>query len=1161
MSTELLHITSTHTPSESSSDGVILPAMEGGARQQHKSNSNSSRSSSGLVQAITSPRELHSVLEGEGSRPVSTASSSASASASLKAPLHFHPHHQQQAHLNSDEERQLPVRQSSTSSYTSNPQGSPLPSPTFPSNTSSSRPSSLVRGSTGGPQRSSYIASSRPPFSSTAGGNRSSSSSLASQGGTLNNNHTASSPASPSGSTHRHSHSYTSSISMLNGSSSSSNSNSNPYTRVGQRQRSGTNGSLTAPSMPAVKSSSSNSSLVGLEPGWEIVDGSQSTHRQQLPPLQHTNSSASSSTSTTPYSPGALSSTRPPLPLHTYSSTSTAGTTSAGYHSSYTNTATTASPGTMHSSSRSRPPSQSYTSQIIPTNLHSSSSSSSASLLTDPATQVAAELAASSLNHNEYYQPYSSYSNTPMPSSMHPQYGNQPPSSTTTHWSGSALTSSPPTSGYPSNTASSNNSSLYNSNPLPALPNSSTPSASSSSTSIGNANTSNKLSKSRDRRSTSLTKHQHQFQQQLHTSPLPNGSPSTGPLYPGAYDSNSTSPFSPPSLFPGSHASTSTTPQIPYYSPALPQNLQPVTTTTPLGSAFKEKETKLSNSGMRKKSVGGGGGGSGVFNSNKDKDGGGDGDDSSKSTIKTVFGGLADFFSNQKKMEISTPYDPVHLTHVGFNVDTGEFTGLPKEWQQLLQDSGISKQEQLAHPQAVVDIVAFYQESTKKETVKPGAEDDDVWEKFGGTSNHQQYGNSVNKGEPLGYAAHLTQPVSLYVYMSLFEPFLECLLNTLLLPLQRSAPVPPMNASYTSPPPFRKAPGPPPPPPSGVQHARSVPSSPAGPGAPPHMNNGTMQHQLPPVPVQPSRQELSRSLSARQPSREYIPQHVLDRSQSQRRPPSPHGSPALSSPPPAVPSLKGFQPSRPPPPVPGSSSNSIPQQQQYHQSPAQQQQPKQVQQGSQIVRKQSQHQPPPIPQQPGQYPRDDVPAAVPRRRKPDNASQIEHDQVVARLKEICTDADPTKLYRSLVKIGQGASGGVFTAYQVGTNQSVAIKQMNLEQQPKKDLIINEIVVMKQSRHDNIVNFIDSFLHKGDLWVVMEYMEGGSLTDVCTTNIMTEGQIAAVSRETLEGIKHLHANGVIHRDIKSDNVLLSMDGAIKLSKLSLVFTFVSMDVAY
>lgn len=64
--------------------------------------------------------------------------------------------------------------------------------------------------------------------------------------------------------------------------------------------------------------------------------------------------------------------------------------------------------------------------------------------------------------------------------------------------------------------------------------------------------------------------------------------------------------------------------------------------------------------------------------------------------------------------------------------------------------------------------------------------------------------------------------------------------------------------------------------------------------------------------------------------------------------------------------------------------------------------------------------------------------------------------------------------------------------------------MNLEQQPKKELIINEILVMKDSRHKNIVNYIDSFLYKQDLWVVMEYMEGGSLTDVVTCSMMSEG---------------------------------------------------------
>lgn len=128
-----------------------------------------------------------------------------------------------------------------------------------------------------------------------------------------------------------------------------------------------------------------------------------------------------------------------------------------------------------------------------------------------------------------------------------------------------------------------------------------------------------------------------------------------------------------------------------------------------------------------------------------------------------------------------------------------------------------------------------------------------------------------------------------------------------------------------------------------------------------------------------------------------------------------------------------------------------------------------------------------------------------------------------------------------------ASGGVFTAYQVGTNLCVAIKQMDLDKQPKKDLIINEILVMRASRHPNIVNYIDSFLYKNDLWVVMEYMEGGSLTDVVTANLMTEGQIAAVSRETCLGLEHLHRQGVIHRDIKSDNVLLSLAGDIKLSE--------------
>jgi p21-activated kinase 1 len=182
----------------------------------------------------------------------------------------------------------------------------------------------------------------------------------------------------------------------------------------------------------------------------------------------------------------------------------------------------------------------------------------------------------------------------------------------------------------------------------------------------------------------------------------------------------------------------------------------------------------------------------------------------------------------------------------------------------------------------------------------------------------------------------------------------------------------------------------------------------------------------------------------------------------------------------------------------------------------------------------------------GQPPRvGPAPQARPRHR----ARQSTSMDVTAALKRICSEGDPREIYRGFTKIGQGASGGVYTGHERGTNRLVAIKQMNLEQQPKKDLIINEILVMKDSSHPNIVNFIDSYLCTGELWVIMEYMEGGSLTDVVTFNIMTEGQIASVCRETLKGLQHLHSKGVIHRDIKSDNILLSLEGNIKLSKSS------------
>lgn len=173
-----------------------------------------------------------------------------------------------------------------------------------------------------------------------------------------------------------------------------------------------------------------------------------------------------------------------------------------------------------------------------------------------------------------------------------------------------------------------------------------------------------------------------------------------------------------------------------------------------------------------------------------------------------------------------------------------------------------------------------------------------------------------------------------------------------------------------------------------------------------------------------------------------------------------------------------------------------------------------------------------------------LPVAEPRpgtRKK-----KMSDEEILEKLRAIVSVGDPNRKYTKMDKIGQGASGTVYTAIESSTGMEVAIKQMNLNQQQKKELIINEILVMRENKHPNVVNYLDSYLVSDELWVVMEYLPGGSLTDVVTETCMDEGQIAAVCREVLQALEFLHSNQVIHRDIKSDNILLGLDGSVKLT---------------
>ena len=145
-------------------------------------------------------------------------------------------------------------------------------------------------------------------------------------------------------------------------------------------------------------------------------------------------------------------------------------------------------------------------------------------------------------------------------------------------------------------------------------------------------------------------------------------------------------------------------------------------------------------------------------------------------------------------------------------------------------------------------------------------------------------------------------------------------------------------------------------------------------------------------------------------------------------------------------------------------------------------------------------------------------------------STMSENEVMAKLKEAVSKDDPNMSYSKQKKIGQGASGSVYVAKvkenplspiarevirQQGSKAQVAIKQMDLAHQPRKELIVNEIMVMKDSKHRNIVNFLDAFLRNNfsELWVVMEYMEGGALTDVIDNNpTITEDQISTICLE-------------------------------------------------
>ncbi|XP_055946866.1 serine/threonine-protein kinase PAK 5-like isoform X1 [Argiope bruennichi] len=160
--------------------------------------------------------------------------------------------------------------------------------------------------------------------------------------------------------------------------------------------------------------------------------------------------------------------------------------------------------------------------------------------------------------------------------------------------------------------------------------------------------------------------------------------------------------------------------------------------------------------------------------------------------------------------------------------------------------------------------------------------------------------------------------------------------------------------------------------------------------------------------------------------------------------------------------------------------------------------------------------------------------------------RLSHEQFRAALQMVVSPGDPRDNLENFIKIGEGSTGIVCIASEKSTGRQVAVKKMDLHKQQRRELLFNEVVIMRDYHHPNIVEMFDSFLVGDELWVVMEFLEGGALTDIVTHSRMDEEQIATVCKQCLKALAFLHSQGVIHRDIKSDSILLANDGRVKLS---------------
>uniref|UniRef100_A0A8C5C1I9 non-specific serine/threonine protein kinase n=1 Tax=Gadus morhua TaxID=8049 RepID=A0A8C5C1I9_GADMO len=155
---------------------------------------------------------------------------------------------------------------------------------------------------------------------------------------------------------------------------------------------------------------------------------------------------------------------------------------------------------------------------------------------------------------------------------------------------------------------------------------------------------------------------------------------------------------------------------------------------------------------------------------------------------------------------------------------------------------------------------------------------------------------------------------------------------------------------------------------------------------------------------------------------------------------------------------------------------------------------------------------------------------------------------VKQYEHVHRDINPNDLWEIIGELGDGAFGKVYKARNKETQVLAAAKVIDTKSEEELEDYMVEIDILAKCDHHYIVKLLDAFYHENKLWIMIEFCAGGAVdaTMLELDRGLIESQIKVVCRQMLEALVYLHQIKIIHRDLKAGNILLTLDGDIKLA---------------